>query len=89
MFSVVIRRPVSALALPLVTDLGPGETEMLMLALESREAVVVLDDALARQVAEILDPRYCSGLVRVAAQRSRGIVLMIFARKKPAEHLLG
>jgi predicted nucleic acid-binding protein len=51
---VVIRRPVSALALPLVTDLGPGETEVLMLALEAREAIVVLDDALARQVAETL-----------------------------------
>jgi len=51
---VVIRRPVSALALPLVTDLGPGETAVLMLALEAREAIVVLDDALARQVAETL-----------------------------------
>ena len=40
---VVVRRPVSALALPLVTDMGPGETEVLMLALEAREAIVVLD----------------------------------------------
>jgi len=41
-------------ALPLVTNLGPGEAEALMLALELREAVVVLDDALARRVAETL-----------------------------------
>ena len=46
---VVVRRPASELALPLVTDIGPGETQVLMLALESREAIVVLDDALARQ----------------------------------------
>jgi hypothetical protein len=31
---VSIRRPVSAAALPLVTDLGPGETAVLMLGLE-------------------------------------------------------
>ena len=51
---VEIRRPVSELAVPLVTDLGPGETQVLMLGLEWREAVVVLDDALARRLAETL-----------------------------------
>jgi predicted nucleic acid-binding protein len=49
---ITIRRPTSAAALPLVSDLGPGETEVLMLALESPGAVVILDDGLARQVAE-------------------------------------
>ena len=48
---VRVRRPVSAAALPLVRDLGPGETEVLMLGLESRESILVLDDALARRVA--------------------------------------
>ena len=52
---VEIRRPLSASALPLVTDLGSGETEVLMLALESPDAVVILDDALARRVAETLN----------------------------------
>jgi predicted nucleic acid-binding protein len=51
---VTVRRPVSSPALPLINDLGPGETEVLMLALESPQAVVVLDDALARQVAATL-----------------------------------
>jgi len=41
--------------LPLITYLGPGETEVLMLALESHDSVVVFDDALARRVAEILN----------------------------------
>ncbi|MEW6367553.1 MAG: DUF3368 domain-containing protein [Acidobacteriota bacterium] len=48
---VTIRRPVSEKALPLLTDLGPGEAEVLMLGLETRGAVVVLDDALARELA--------------------------------------
>ena len=54
---ISVRRPTSEPALPLVTDLGPGETQVLMLALESRDAIVVLDDALARQVAEMLNLR--------------------------------
>ena len=48
---VTICRPESASAERLVTDLGPGETEVLMLALERPGAVVVLDDAVARRVA--------------------------------------
>ena len=40
---VTVQHPVSELTLPLVTDLGPGETQVLMLALELREDVVVLD----------------------------------------------
>lgn len=49
---ITIRQPASIIALPLVTDLGPGETEVLALALESPDAIVILDDGLARQVAE-------------------------------------
>lgn len=37
-----------------MSDLGPGETEVLALALETKDAIAVLDDALARQVAEAL-----------------------------------
>ena len=44
----------SVIALPLVTDLGPGETQVLALALESPDAIVILDDGLARQVAETI-----------------------------------
>ena len=36
---VTVRHPVSQAALPLVTDLGPGETEVLMLALELDDSV--------------------------------------------------
>ncbi|MFH0902485.1 MAG: DUF3368 domain-containing protein [Pseudomonadota bacterium] len=35
--------------LPLITDLGPGEREVIALALESSDALAILDDALARR----------------------------------------
>lgn len=60
---LTVCRPASAAALPLITDLGPGETEVLMLALELPQAVAVLDDALARQVAETLNLRGTLGLL--------------------------
>lgn len=52
---VTVRQPVSHQALPLIYDLGPGETEVLLLSLESRGAIAILDDALARRVAGILE----------------------------------
>jgi uncharacterized protein len=52
---VSIQQPIGKSALPLVNDLGPGEAEVLLLALESHESIVVLDDALARHVAEALE----------------------------------
>ena len=42
---ITTRRPVSFAALPLVSDLGSGETEVLALALETKDAIPVLDDA--------------------------------------------
>lgn len=51
---IVIRPVASAPALPLVSDLGPGEAEVLALALESSGAVVIVNDGLARRVAETL-----------------------------------
>jgi predicted nucleic acid-binding protein len=50
---VAIRAPASALAQPLITDLGPGETQVLMLALEIPGSIAILDDKFARRVAEV------------------------------------
>jgi predicted nucleic acid-binding protein len=46
-----VRRPESHQAIPLIHDLGAGETEVLLLALELPGTIAVLDDALARRVA--------------------------------------
>lgn len=48
---VKIQAPISAKAVPLITDLGPGESQVLMLALEMPGSIALLDDALARRVA--------------------------------------
>jgi hypothetical protein len=48
---VEVRAPRSLSAVPLVSDLGPGETQVLALALESSEPLALIDDALARRVA--------------------------------------
>lgn len=49
---ITVRAPVSAPAAALINDLGAGETQVLMLALEMPGAIVILDDALARRMAE-------------------------------------
>jgi predicted nucleic acid-binding protein len=74
---VAIGRPASSAALPLVTDLGPGETEVLMLALESPDAVVVLDDALARRVAQTLGIRLTGTLGLLLAAKRAGLIQAI------------
>lgn len=71
---VTVRRPISEVALTLVTHLGPGETEVLMLALEMREAVVVLDDALARQTADTLDLHFTGTLGLLLDAKRVGLI---------------
>lgn len=71
---VTVRRPGSEAALPLMTDLGPGEAGVLMLALELREAVAVLDDALARRVAEALDLRFIGTLGLLLDAKRAGLI---------------
>jgi len=50
-----VRRVSGLSVLPLVSDLGAGEREVLALALETENPLVVLDDALARRVARRLE----------------------------------
>ena len=71
---VTVRRPASEAAVPLVTNLGTGETEVLMLALESRKEIVVLDDALARRVAETLGLRLKGTLGLLIDAKRAGII---------------
>jgi len=71
---ITVRRPVSELAVPLVTNLGPGETEVLMLGLESGKEVVVLDDGLARRVAETLGLRLKGTLGLLLDAKRAGLI---------------
>ena len=68
---IIVRRPSSFAALPMVTDLGAGEREVLALALEISDCVCVLDDALSRQVASALQLRVTGTLgVLIDAKRA-------------------
>ena len=71
---ITIRRPTGAAVLSLVTDLGPGETEVLALALESHDPIVILDDALARQVASVLKLRLTGTLGLLVDAKRKGLV---------------
>lgn len=52
---VTVRRVEGRAILPLVSDLGAGEREVLALALETVQPLVILDDFLARRVAQRLE----------------------------------
>jgi len=69
-----VQTPAGNIALPLVNDLGPGEAEALLLALESRESVVVLDDALARRVAESLGLSFTGTLGLLLDAKQAGLI---------------
>lgn len=71
---ISIRKPSGEIALPLVNDLGPGEAGVLMLALESRRSVAVLDDVLARRVAETLHLRFTGALGLLLDAKSVGLI---------------
>jgi len=71
---MTVQRPLSEQVLPLITNLGPGETEVLMLALEMQEAVAILDDALAREIADTLDLRFTGTLGLLLDAKKAGLV---------------
>jgi predicted nucleic acid-binding protein len=74
---LILRRPASESALPLITDLGPGEAEVLLLALEFRDSTVILDDGLARQVAQAMEIRLTGTLGLLLDAKRRGLVASI------------
>lgn len=74
---VSLRQPVSAAALPLVTDLGAGESQVLALALEMPGAVVIVDDSLARRTAEALHIPLTGTLGILLAAKRAGLIAKI------------
>jgi predicted nucleic acid-binding protein len=74
---ITVRRPSSSVALPLVTDLGAGEREVLALALETVDAVCLLDDALARRVASALQLRITGTLGVLIDAKRAGLISAI------------
>jgi hypothetical protein len=71
---IEIIRPAATSAGRLIGDLGPGETETLMLAMERPDAVAVVDDKLARWVAETLGLKFTGTLGLLADCKKAGLV---------------
>ena len=66
--------PSSEKVVRLVADLGPGETGVLLLALERTNPVAILDDALARRHAEFLGIALTGTLGILLDAKRRGLV---------------
>jgi uncharacterized protein len=58
----------------LVCDLGPGETEVLMLAMEQPDSIAVVDDKLARRVAGTLKIRFTGTLGILLDAKRAGLI---------------
>lgn len=71
---VTIQKPLGLSALPLIPDLGPGESEVLMLALETPDSIVILDDLLARRVAESLELQLTGTLGLLIDAKKSGLI---------------
>lgn len=71
---ISVRGAISASALTLINDLGPGETEVLLLALEREDAVVILDDRLARRIAEVRGIRLIGTLGILLDAKRAGLI---------------
>lgn len=72
---VRVEPPKGRAVLPLVRDLGPGEREVLALALEAdAPVVVVLDDLAARRVAQGLDIPVVGALGLLAQGKEAGLL---------------
>jgi uncharacterized protein len=72
-----VRVPAGLSVLPLVTHLGPGERQVLALALESPGAVSLLDDALARKIAASLGLPIRGTLGVLLDAKRKGLIALV------------
>ncbi len=74
---ITVHQPQSQAAIPEVAHLGAGEASVLMLALESSKPVVILDDALARRTAKLLNIPMKGTLGLLIDAKRAGLILAI------------
>lgn len=72
-----VRAPKDPALLPLVTDLGQGEREVLALALASPGSLVILDDGLARRYAAHLGLRLIGTLGVLVRAKRQGLITAV------------
>ncbi len=61
----------------LLGDMGPGETEVMMLALENHNLVAILDDAMARKRAALLQIPFTGTLGILLDAKTKGLIVKI------------
>jgi len=71
---IELRQPVSLAALALITDLGPGESQVLALALEMPGTTVIVDDFLARRTSEALHIPLTGTLGVLLSAKRKGLI---------------
>ena len=69
--------PISAPALPLAADLGPGESAVLALALETPGSSVILDDTLGRRAAELLGIPFTGTLGLLLSAKEKNLIAAV------------
>ena len=84
---VRIERAQAHAALPLASDLGPGESEVLALALERKGASVIIDDGAGRRCAQLLSIPLTGTLGVLVAARRRGQIPALAALLDRLEEL--
>ena len=84
---VDVRAPSNERIVRLVSDLGPGETGVLLLGLECIDPIVILDDALARRHAEVLRIPLTGTLGVLLDAKRKGLVPRVTALVDELERL--
>lgn len=74
-----IRPVASAILVPAVVDLGQGEAEVLALGLEIPESLLILDDQLARRIADLHALRYTGTLGVLVKTKQAGHLSSVHA----------
>ena len=74
---ISVRLPSSSVTPPLVTALGAGERQVLTLALETADAICILDDALARRIAGVLKLRITGTLGILIDAKRYGLIAAV------------
>ncbi len=74
---IKIRAIRSPQILGLSTDFGPGETEVLVLALEESDSLVIIDEKLARKIARLRDLRVTGTAGVLLKAKQEGHILAV------------
>ncbi len=71
---IEVRHPEGEKDVVLITDLGPGEAQVLMLTVEGDNTIAVLDDMLARKIAKSLGQGYTGTLGLLLDAKRNGLI---------------